>query len=45
MKRHIPGAQLLIVNHAGHPAHWTHPHLVGPVMLDLLSRCDQPPGQ
>jgi pimeloyl-ACP methyl ester carboxylesterase len=44
MKRHIPGAELLIVNHAGHAAQQTHPHLVGPVMMDFLSRHDQPPG-
>jgi pimeloyl-ACP methyl ester carboxylesterase len=45
MKRHIPGAELLIVNHAPHAAHWTHPHLVGPVMMDFLTRCDQPASQ
>jgi pimeloyl-ACP methyl ester carboxylesterase len=31
MKRHIPGAELLIFNHAGHAAQQTHPHLVDPV--------------
>jgi pimeloyl-ACP methyl ester carboxylesterase len=42
MKRHIPDAELLIVSHAGHSPQQTHPHLVGPVMLDFLSRHDQP---
>jgi pimeloyl-ACP methyl ester carboxylesterase len=40
MKRNIPGAELLIVNHAGHIAHRAHPHLVGPAMLDFLTRVD-----
>jgi pimeloyl-ACP methyl ester carboxylesterase len=38
MKRRIPGAELLIVNHAGHDPHGTHPHLVGPAIVDFLSR-------
>ena len=42
MKRHIPGAELLIVNHADHFVQITHPHLVGPVIADFLSRNDAP---
>jgi pimeloyl-ACP methyl ester carboxylesterase len=38
MKSHIPGAEVLIVNHAGHAVQQTHPHLVGPVMTDFLAR-------
>ena len=38
MKRHIPGAELLIVNHAGHGPQQTHPHLVGPAIMDFLTR-------
>ena len=38
MKRHIPGAELLIVNHAGHFPQMSHPHLVGPTILDFLTR-------
>jgi pimeloyl-ACP methyl ester carboxylesterase len=41
MKRRIPGAELLIVNHAGHSPHGTHPHLVGPAIVDFLSRIDE----
>jgi pimeloyl-ACP methyl ester carboxylesterase len=41
MKRHIPGAELLIVNHAGHAPQRTHPHLVGPAIVDFLSRQDE----
>jgi pimeloyl-ACP methyl ester carboxylesterase len=41
MKRHIPGAELLIVNHAGHGPQLTHPHLVGPAMVDFLTRQDE----
>jgi pimeloyl-ACP methyl ester carboxylesterase len=40
MKRHIPGAELLIVNRAGHMPQHTHPHLVGPAMVDFLTRAD-----
>ena len=41
MKRHIPGAELLIVNHADHGPQVTHPHLVGPVIMDFLTRQDE----
>ena len=40
MKRHIPGAELLIVNHAGHGPQQTHPHLVGPAIAAFLTRSD-----
>jgi pimeloyl-ACP methyl ester carboxylesterase len=30
MKRHLPGAELLLVNHAEHSVQMSHPHLVGP---------------
>jgi len=40
MKRHIPGAELLLVNHAPHNVQRTHAHLVGPVIMDFLSRND-----
>jgi pimeloyl-ACP methyl ester carboxylesterase len=45
MKRHIPRAELLIVNCAGHAVQQTHPHLVGPVMMDFLTRHNPSPGQ
>ncbi len=38
MKRVIPGAELLIVNHAPHEVQHTHPWLVGPQVLDFLAR-------
>jgi pimeloyl-ACP methyl ester carboxylesterase len=38
MKREIPGAEWLIVNHAGHAVHAEHPELVGPRILDFLVR-------
>jgi pimeloyl-ACP methyl ester carboxylesterase len=41
MKRRIPGAELLIVNHAVHDVHGTHPHLIGPAILDFLTRIDE----
>jgi pimeloyl-ACP methyl ester carboxylesterase len=41
MKRRIPGAELMIVNHADHASHKTHPHLVGPTIVDFLVRCDE----
>jgi pimeloyl-ACP methyl ester carboxylesterase len=41
MKRRIPGAELLIVNHAAHSPHRTHPHLVGPAIVDFLTRIDE----
>jgi len=43
MKRHIPGAELLLVNHAGHGPQQTHPHLVGPAIADFLTRSDARP--
>jgi pimeloyl-ACP methyl ester carboxylesterase len=43
LKRHIPGAELLLVNHAGHQPHLTHPHLVGPAIADFLTRSDARP--
>ena len=41
LKRHIPGAELLLVNHAGHLVQLTHPHLVGPAIVDFLTRSDE----
>ena len=41
MKRRIPGAELLLVNHAGHLVQLTHPHLVGPAIVDFLIRRDE----
>lgn len=41
MKRCMPGAELLIVNHAEHGAQQSHPHIVGPAMVDFLNRCDE----
>jgi pimeloyl-ACP methyl ester carboxylesterase len=38
IKREIPGAEWLIVNHAGHPVHFEHPEIVGPRVLDFLRR-------
>jgi 3-oxoadipate enol-lactonase len=38
MKRHIPGAEILIVTHASHDPQMTHPHLIGPAIVDFLSR-------
>jgi len=38
MKREIPGAEWLILNHAGHPVHFELPEIVGQRMLDFLSR-------
>jgi pimeloyl-ACP methyl ester carboxylesterase len=43
MKRHILGAEVLIVNHAGHAVQQTHPHLIGPVMTDFLTRHTESP--
>ena len=43
MKRHIPGAELLLVNHAGHFVQMSHPHLVGPAIADFLTRSDARP--
>ena len=38
MKRAIPGAELLIVNHAPHEVQHTHPGIVGPQVLEFLAR-------
>jgi pimeloyl-ACP methyl ester carboxylesterase len=38
MKRSIPGAEWLIVNHSGHGVHAEHPEIVGPRVLDVLLR-------
>jgi pimeloyl-ACP methyl ester carboxylesterase len=43
MKQHIPRAELLIVNCAGHAVQQTHPHLVGPVMTDFFARHNPSP--
>jgi pimeloyl-ACP methyl ester carboxylesterase len=45
LKAGVPGAEILVINHAGHNAQTTHPHLVGPAILDFLSRHDGPPGR
>lgn len=38
MRHHIPHAEMLIINHAGHAIQQTHPQLVSPVVLDFLAR-------
>jgi pimeloyl-ACP methyl ester carboxylesterase len=38
MKRNIPNAEWLIVNHAGHTVQHSHPEIVGPRILDFLAR-------
>lgn len=38
MKRNIPNAEWLIVNHAGHTVQHEHPEIVGPRVLDFLAR-------
>jgi pimeloyl-ACP methyl ester carboxylesterase len=38
MKRSIPNAEWLIVNNSGHPVHYEFPEIVGPRILDFLSR-------
>ena len=38
MKSEIPGAEWLIVNHAGHAVHAEHPEFVGGRILDFLLR-------
>ena len=38
MKREIPGAEWLVLNHAGHPVHFELPDIVGPRILDFLGR-------
>ena len=40
MKRAIPNAELLIVNHAPHEVQHTHPWIVGPQVLDFLARAE-----
>ena len=42
MKRLIPGAEILVVNHAWHIAQHTHPQVVGPAILDFLARHSGP---
>jgi pimeloyl-ACP methyl ester carboxylesterase len=37
-KRHVPGAEWLIVNHAWHTVQHTHADVVGPRILDFLDR-------
>jgi pimeloyl-ACP methyl ester carboxylesterase len=38
MKREIPAAEWLILNHAGHAVHFEHPEIVGPRMVDFHTR-------
>jgi pimeloyl-ACP methyl ester carboxylesterase len=38
MRRAIPTSELLIVNNAGHTIQFTHPQIVGPVVMDFLAR-------
>ena len=38
MRKHMPASELLIINNAGHEAQYSHPHLVGPAMMDFLER-------
>ena len=38
MRRAIPTSELLIVNNAGHTIQYSHPHVVGPVVMDFLAR-------
>lgn len=38
MRRAIPHAELLIVNHAPHEVQHTHPWIVGPQVMDFLAR-------
>jgi pimeloyl-ACP methyl ester carboxylesterase len=38
MKRHIPGAEWLVINHAWHLPQHSHPEIVGPRLLDFLAR-------
>src|SRR5205085_2759428 len=39
MNRCMSGAELLIVNHAEHGPQQSHPHIVGPAIVDFISRC------
>jgi pimeloyl-ACP methyl ester carboxylesterase len=38
MRRNIPHSELLIINNAGHIVQHTHPHLVGPAIVEFLER-------
>lgn len=38
MKRAILNAEIMIVNHAEHVVQATHPHIVGPAILDFFTR-------
>jgi len=38
MRQNIPISEMLIVNNAGHDIQYTHPHIVGPVIMDFLER-------
>ena len=38
MKKNVAASEMLIVNHAGHNVHATHPEVVGPRILDFLRR-------
>ena len=38
MKRAIPNIEIMIVNNAEHVVQATHPHIVGPAILDFLTR-------
>jgi len=38
MRQYIPYSELLIVNNADHMAQYSHPHIVGPVIMDFLER-------
>jgi pimeloyl-ACP methyl ester carboxylesterase len=38
MRQNIPNSEMLIVNNAGHEIQYTHPHIVGPVIMDFLER-------
>ncbi len=38
MRQHMPKSELLIINNAGHMAQFSHPHIVGPVIMDFLER-------
>jgi len=38
MRQNIPVAEMLIINNAGHEIQFTHPHIVGPVIMDFIER-------
>lgn len=44
MKRQIPRAEWLIVNHSGHAVHPKHPDFVGAQIVDFLARHSGVPG-